>query len=63
MKKVAVSKEERRLPYFKYYEKELAEIPKEKLDILNGDPSRVSIVPLNEKSTFLSGKDNVYCQT
>ena len=59
---VAVSKEERSLSYYKYYEKELAEIPQEKLDILNGGASQKSIVPLSEKNLYLSGDDSEYCQ-
>lgn len=30
-KKVGVSQEERRLPYFKYYEQDMASIPDEKI--------------------------------
>ncbi|WP_242839207.1 hypothetical protein [Pseudobutyrivibrio sp. MD2005] len=60
--KVAVSKEERSLSYYKYYEKELAEIPQEKIDILNGGASQKSIVPLSEKNLYLSGDDSEYCQ-
>ena len=39
MKKVAVSEEEKKLSYYKYYERPLAEIPQEKLDIWNGAPA------------------------
>ncbi|MBE6004694.1 MAG: phloretin hydrolase [Lachnospiraceae bacterium] len=62
MRKVGVSKEELTLSYFKYYEKELAEIPQKKIDILNAGASERSIVPLGERNSYLSGKDSDYCQ-
>ncbi|WP_157151994.1 DAPG hydrolase family protein [Brachyspira sp. SAP_772] len=62
-KKVAVTKEEKSLPYYKYFEKELAEIPTEKLEILNnGQPNNLKAIPFDEKNTYLAGKDDNFCQ-
>ncbi|MBQ1510394.1 MAG: hypothetical protein IIZ54_05815 [Selenomonadaceae bacterium] len=60
-KKVGVSKEEYRLPYFKYYEQEMAPIPMEKLQLLD-TPSTAPCVPFDERNLFLQGKDQDYCQ-
>ncbi|OUP51845.1 phloretin hydrolase [Butyricicoccus pullicaecorum] len=61
-KKVGVCQEERGLPYFKYFEQDLAPIPQEKLDVLHAGPSDKMGVPLAEKNLFLAGKDDDYCQ-
>lgn len=60
-KKVGVSAEEKTLSYFKYYEQDMAEIPKEKLDILAA-PSVIEIVPFAQRNMFLAGSDREYCQ-
>ena len=44
MKKVGVSKEEKQLSYYKFFERDLAEVPQEKLDILNKGASKI---PMN----------------
>lgn len=41
MKKVGVSQEEKQLSYFKYFERDLAPIPEEKLQILGNGPSSI----------------------
>ena len=62
MKKVGVSKEEKQLSYYRFFEQDLAEIPEEKLQILKGGPSQIKAVPFEEKNLFLAGKDEAYCQ-
>ena len=63
MKKVGVSEEEKRLPYYKYFEQDLAPIPEEKLQILAAGPKTdKKAVPFDEKNLFLAGKDDDYCQ-
>ena len=62
MKKVAVSEEEKKLSYFKYYERPLAEIPQEKLDIWNGAPADPkSCIKFEDKNLFLKGEHDGYC--
>ena len=60
-KKVGVSKEEKALPYFKFYEQDMAKIPEEKLKVLES-PSKVEIVPFEQRNLFLKGDDSNYCQ-
>ena len=60
-KKVGVSKEEKSLPYFKFFERDLAEIPAEKIEALE-KPSEIEIVPFEKRNVFLSGDDNGYCK-
>jgi len=60
-KKVGISKEEYSLPYFKYYEQEMAPIPMEKLHLLD-TPSTAPCVPFDERNLFLQGRDHDYCQ-
>jgi hypothetical protein len=61
-KKVGVCKEEMSLPYYKYYARDLAPIPQEKLDVLQQGPSSVPAIPFAEKDRFLKGEDGDYCQ-
>lgn len=63
MKRVGVSQEEKQLSYFKFFERDLAPVPEEKLQILAGGPSGKSGVPFEQKQLFLEGKDTEYCQT
>ncbi len=60
-KKVGVSQEERRLPYFKYYEQDMASIPDEKIRLMAA-PQSSPCVPFEERDLFLQGKDTEYCQ-
>ena len=60
-KKVGVSKEEKALPYYKYFERDLAKIPEEKLKLLDA-PQEIEAVPFAEKNLFLSGEDKNFCQ-
>lgn len=60
-KKVGVSKEEKSLPYYKYFERELAKIPEEKIKILD-KPSDIPAVSFEEKNLFLAGEDKNFCQ-
>lgn len=61
--KAAVTKEERALPYFKYFERDMAPVPSEKLALLDKVQHRV--VPFDKKNLFLTGEDEAegYCQT
>lgn len=64
-KKVGVSQEEKNLSYYKYFEKDLAPIPAEKLAILEGGPAAPeTLIPFDKKQLFLEGKDEEagYCQ-
>ncbi len=63
MKKVSVTKEEQQLSYYKYFTREMAKIPAEKLEVLNGGASKVPAVPFTKKELFLKGEDQDYCQT
>lgn len=57
MKKVAVTKEEMSLPYYKYFNRELAEAPEEKVRIGEGpscDPA--DGVKLEDRNNYLSGE-------
>ncbi len=60
-KKVGVSKEERALSYYKYFERELAKIPEEKLKLIDA-PSEIPAVSFEERNLFLAGKDKNFCQ-
>jgi len=60
-KKVGVSQEERRLPYFKYYEQDMASISDEKIRLMAA-PQLSPCVPFEERDLFLQGKDTEYCQ-
>lgn len=63
MKKVSVSKEEKQLSYYRFFEQPMAAIPEEKLAILAQGPSQCPAIPFEEKDLFLAGKDTDYCQT
>lgn len=58
--KVGVCDAEKKLPYYKYYEKDLAPIPQEKLDLLD-KLSPIPIVPFDQKDLVLEGKESGYC--
>ena len=60
-KKVGVSKEEKSLSYYKFFERDMAKIPEEKLKLLE-NPSEISAVPFEERNLFLSGEDKNFCQ-
>ena len=64
-KAVGVSLEEMTLPYYKFFEQPLAEIPAEKLEILKGGPSALPAVPFEQRNLFLAGedKDMALCRT
>ncbi len=63
MKKVSVSKEEKQLSYYRFFEQPLAPIPEEKLAILAQGPSKLPAVPFEKKDLFLAGNDTDFCQT
>ena len=51
---VPVTEEEKKLPYYKYYLRELAPIPQEKLDIWQGPAADSSLaLPVEERDRFL----------
>ena len=59
-----MSAEEKALPYYKYFEQDLAPIPAEKLVILaEGPGDEKKAVPFERKDLFLAGMDEDYCQT
>lgn len=61
-KAVGVSREEMTLPYYKFFEQSLAEIPAEKLEILKSGPSALPAVPFEQRNLFLTGEDKDFCQ-
>lgn len=60
-KKVGVSKEEKALPYYPLFERKMAEVPPEKLALVE-EPSAVPVIPFEEKDRFLQGTDKEFCQ-
>jgi len=60
-RKVGVSREERALPYFKFFERDMAKVPDEKLALLE-NASAVEAVPFTERNLFLRGADENFCQ-
>lgn len=60
-KKVGVSKEERALPYYKFFEQPMAKIPEEKIKLID-TPQQVPSVPFDKRNLFLKGDDTDYCQ-
>ena len=60
-KKVGVSKEEKALSYYKFFEREMANIPAGKIALLDV-PQEKSAVPFEEKNLYLAGKDKNYAQ-
>ena len=60
-KKVGVSKEEKSLSYYKYFERDMAKIPEEKIALLEKN-SESEIVPFEQKDLFLRGDDKNFCQ-
>ncbi|MBQ7705849.1 MAG: phloretin hydrolase [Selenomonadaceae bacterium] len=60
-KKVGVSKEEKSLPYYKFFEREMAEIPEEKIKLIDA-PSEIPAVPFEQRNLFLAGEDKNFCQ-
>ena len=60
-KKVGVSKEEKFLSYYKFFEREMAKIPAEKIALLEKS-SEIEIVPFEQKDLFLRGEDKNFCQ-
>lgn len=63
-KKVGVSQEEKNLGYYKFFQRPLAEIPEEKLAILNnGQEAKKPGVPFEKRNLYLAGEDEEYCQS
>ena len=60
-KKVGVSKEEKSLSYYKFFERDMAKIPEEKIALLEKS-SATEIVPFEQKDLFLRGEDKNFCQ-
>ena len=61
--KVAVSQEEKNLSYYKYFERDLAPIPEEKLAILGQGPAPAEkLLAFEQKDLFLKGEDEDYLQ-
>ena len=62
MSKVGVSKEEKQLSYYRFFEQDLCPIPNEKLEILKQGASNINAVSFDQKDLFLKGEDDTYCQ-
>lgn len=54
-KKVGVSQEEKNLSYYKFFERPMAEIPEEKLALLEGQGDRKPGVPFEKETSILPG--------
>ena len=52
----------KQLSYYKFFERDLAEVPQEKLDILNKGVSKIPAVPFEKRNLYLAGADEEYCQ-
>ncbi|MBQ3444469.1 MAG: phloretin hydrolase [Selenomonadaceae bacterium] len=60
-KKVGVTNEEKALPYYKFFERDMAKIPENKLALVDSS-STVEGVPFEQKDLFLIGDDKDFCQ-
>lgn len=60
--KVGVSKEEKELSYYRFFEQKMADIPAEKKEILRSGESEIKGVRFKDKNLFLKGEDTEYCQ-
>lgn len=61
--KVPVTREERNLSYFKYFERDLAPIPEEILKMIDEGPADPSVIlPFSRRMDFVAGTDEDYCQ-
>ena len=60
-KKVGVSREEKSLPYYKFFERDMAAIPAEKIALID-KPSEIPAVTFDEKNLYLAGNDDDYCK-
>ena len=58
-KKVGVSKEEKALSYYKFFERDMANIPAEKIALLDA-PQEKSAVPFEEKNLYSHRSDYPY---
>lgn len=62
MSKVGITKEEKQLSYYRFFEQELAPVPEEKLAIARSKASDVPAVTMAERNKFLAGTDTDCCQ-
>ena len=63
MPKVAVTNEEKQLSYYKYFERDLAPVPQELLQIAEGDPADPSdLLPFEMRNLFITGEDSSFCR-
>ena len=60
-RKVGVSKEERALSYFRFFERDMAKIPDEKIALIES-PSTIESVSFEKRNDFLRGDDKNFCQ-
>ncbi len=60
-KKVGVTAEEKSLRYYKFFERDMAEIPAEKIALLD-KPSEIPAVSFDQKNLYLAGEDKNFCQ-
>lgn len=60
-KKVGVTTEEKNLSYYKFFEREMAKIPEEKIALIE-KPSEIPAVPFEQKNLYLAGEDKNFCQ-
>ena len=61
--KVPVTQEEKKLSYYKYFERDLAPVPEEALKKVEegpGDPS--TFLPYEGRCDFINGTDSAFCQ-
>lgn len=61
MKKVGVSYEEKQLPYFQYFQRDMAPVPQKKMEILRKGPMESGeCLPFSQRQQFLAGTDRDY---
>lgn len=61
--KVPVTQEEKNLPYYKYFERELAPVPEEALKrVSEGPMDRERFLPLDQINDFIQCTDSAFCQ-
>ena len=61
--RVGVTMEERSLPYYKYFQRELAPVPEEKMALLRQGPvAPEKLLPFEDRNLFLKGEDTDFCQ-
>jgi len=63
MMKVAVTQEERALPYYRYFERNMAAVPEELMQLTQESAdSAEHLLPFDKRNEFIRGTDQDFCQ-